>query len=84
MLEGGGGGHLVELTHDDIELTGFTLSGADTLVWVAGASRVRVHGNHLRDGKPVATSAPAARGSVRLTEAPGDTAQHTYRVIAAR
>jgi hypothetical protein len=45
---------------------------------------VRVHGNHLRDGKPVATSAPAARGSVRLTEAPGDTAQHTYRVIAAR
>jgi hypothetical protein len=46
---GGGGGHLVELTHGHIELVGFSLSGADTLVWVEGATGVRVLDNHLHD-----------------------------------
>jgi hypothetical protein len=48
-VDGGAGGHLVELTHDHLELTGFTLAGADTLVWVEGATGVRVLDNHLRD-----------------------------------
>jgi hypothetical protein len=40
---------LVEITHDDIEVRGFDLSKARSLLWIAGASRVRVISNTLHD-----------------------------------
>jgi Right handed beta helix region len=41
--------HLIELTHDDLELTGFTISDANKLVWIVGAHRVRILRNTLED-----------------------------------
>jgi hypothetical protein len=40
---------LVEITHDDIEVRGFDLSRARSLLWIVGASRVRVISNTLHD-----------------------------------
>lgn len=44
-IKGDGRGRLVQLTHDAITLEGFRLTGADVLLWVQNATRVRVLGN---------------------------------------
>jgi hypothetical protein len=41
--------HLVELTHDNVELRGFDLSRAKSIVWVIGTTGVKVMGNTIHE-----------------------------------
>jgi hypothetical protein len=49
VLVGRGNERLVQITHDDITLEGFEITGGNKLVWLFGASRVRLLDNWLHD-----------------------------------
>jgi hypothetical protein len=49
VLVGRGDERLVEITHDDITVQGFEITGGNKLVWLFGASRVRLLDSWLHD-----------------------------------
>jgi len=50
QIEGNGSGRQIQIRNDYVTLRGFTISGADKLVWVEGAHEVRIEFNRLENG----------------------------------
>jgi hypothetical protein len=51
VIRGGGKGHLVEIHHDWITLSGFEIRKADILVYIFGATGVRLADNLIHDAR---------------------------------